>query len=931
MSRDPEALYEHLSRAVADGDPIDWDALAVDTQTRATLRELKVLAEVARLHRETLPDPATGGAALPSPAQFGDAWGHLTLRGEIGRGARGYVFRAWDPQLDREVALKLSVDREPDRGAKDVIAEARHLARVKHPHIATIYGAERRDGLVGLWMELIEGETLEAMLQRVGRFNAREVALIGIDVCSALSAVHGAGLLHRDVKAQNVMRDRNGRLVLMDFGTGRVTDAGEDFVHDEVGTPMYMAPELFDGHKASVQSDIYSVGVLLFRLVTGSLPVDAHSPESLKAALQARSRKTLADARSDLPLQFIRVVERAMAHDPAERYPSAGALEMALSGLLVPMETQAPPPTRRARRLVLGGAVVGVLLTGLALGAWWVWSARPSPPQEAHFTVMPVGLRDEVQTVAVSPDGLRLAFTSAGRLHVRRMDDVAAVEVEQSQGARDPFWSPDSRWIGFFKGSSVWRVEATGGEPVAVAAARRPSSGSWGTDGTMLYSIEHGTSLVAVSPGGTPRVVREQREGQRVHLAWPEWVGAEHFVYSAISGHTGRRVLYLARRADGPDAPDIELGEISSNVRVAGGRLLFASGGQLKAQRLDVQAGRLTGEPVTVADGVAVDPYGSGDAEFSVALSPSSTGGAGNLLGTIAYVRAAPSPRELQVVDASGRVLQRFDSLDSRDFRVSPDGRLVAMEEVDPEAGTRDVWVHDFARQSRARLTQHRGEDLAPLWSPDSRTVYFVSSRTGRPALFAVAAQGGQREAMLFEFDGRVVPFDITPDGRSVVYQQLDQQSGWDVWIRALDGTSATPLIQSLSNDQEPAISPDGRLLAYSTPESGGQQVWVMPLPVDGRRWRVSSDYGREPAWSADGRVLFYHGLNRAVMRVSVDTRGTVPAIGPPRGLFPIPFRGYDMRFHFAPLPGGTRFVVNAPQDTHAPVSATVMLNARLP
>ncbi len=587
MSRDPDALYEYVSRAVADGEAIDWEALAVDTQTRATLQQLRVLAEVARLHRDTLPDPGSTATLPPPPVQAGDVWGHLTLRGEIGRGARGYVFRAWDPQLDREVALKLSVDLDQDRGSKDVIGEARLLARVKHPHVATVFGAERRGGLVGLWMELVEGETLETMLLRVGRFNAREVALIGSDVCSALSAVHAAGLLHRDVKAQNVMRDWNGRLVLMDFGTGRDVESAEDaFVHDEVGTPMYMAPELFEGGKASVQSDIYSVGVLLYRLVTGSVPVEAHSPDSLKAAHHARQRSSLADARSDLPLAFIRVVERALSHDAAERYPSAGALEMALSGLLVPMEPHAQPRATGGR-LRSVGATIGALVAGLVLGAWW-WTSQSAPPQEVRFPLLPVGMRDEVQSVALSPDGLRVAFTSAGRLHVRRMNDVGPVELEQTQGARDPFWSPDGQWIGFFKGASIWKVRSSGGEPQAVAPARRPSSGSWGPDGTLLYTVEHGTSLVSVAAaGGTPKIVRVQRAGLRTHLAWPAWVGnGQHFLYSAISARTGRRSLFLARTADGPDAPDRELGDVESNALVVGGRVFFTSGGHLKAQRI---------------------------------------------------------------------------------------------------------------------------------------------------------------------------------------------------------------------------------------------------------------------------------------------------------------------------------------------------------
>lgn len=936
MPPDPDALYEHISRAVADGETVDWDSLAVDTQTRATLQQLKVLAEVARLHRETLPDPGTG-VTTPPPVSAGDVWGHLTIRGELGRGARGYVFRAWDPQLDREVALKLSVDRDEDRTSKDVISEARLLARVKHPHVATVFGAERRGGLVGHWMELVEGETLEAMLLRVGRFNAREVALMGIDVCSALSAVHAAGLLHRDVKAQNVMRDRNGRLVLMDFGTGRDAESAEGaFVHDEVGTPMYMAPELFTGGKASVQSDIYSVGVLLYRLVTGSVPVEAHSPESLKEAHRTRTRKALADARSDLPLAFIRVVERALAHAPLDRYPSAGALEMALSGLLVPMEAQAQPRARGGHLLGVGAAI-GALVMGLGLGAWiwtWIWTARPGPSHEVRFPLMPVGAREEIQSLALSPDGARIAFTSAGRLYVRRMNDVGAIEVEQSQGARDPFWSPDGQWIGFFKGNSVWRVRGTGGEPQAVAPARRPSSGSWGVDGTLLYSVDFGSSIVAVPTGSSaPRVVRAQRSGLRTHMTWPVWVGSEqHFLYSAISARTGRRTLYLARTADGPDAIDRELGEIPSNVQVVGDRLVFVSGGQLKAQRFDVANGVLVGDPLTLADGVAVDPYGMGDADFSVARQPSSWFGSSQpVLATLAFVGTAQGLRQMKVVDGTGTPVMSLDAGDTRDMRVSPDGRLVAFEDVDGETGTREIWVHDLARRSRVRLTQHPGEDTAPLWSPDSRTVYFLSTRDSKTSLYGVSAQGGQRESRLFDFTGQVVPYEITPDGRSLVYQQLDQQGGWDIWRCSLDGASPMPLVQSAHHDREPAISPDGRFLAYSTPESGGQQVWVMPLPADGRRIRVSSDYGREPAWSADGATLYYHGLNRTLMRVAVKGTAANPSFGPPQGLFTIPFRGYDMRFHFAVLQQRDRFLVNVPQDTPTPASATVILNAALP
>jgi Tol biopolymer transport system component len=333
-----------------------------------------------------------------------------------------------------------------------------------------------------------------------------------------------------------------------------------------------------------------------------------------------------------------------------------------------------------------------------------------------------------------------------------------------------------------------------------------------------------------------------------------------------------------------------------------------------------------------VTEGVALNPYDAGDAEVSVALprTPGS-GGRGPAYATVAYVSMNQSPRQMAIVDASGALLETLTTGDTRDMRLSPDGRLVAVEEVDAETGTREIWVHDLQRRSRIRLTQHPAEDIAPVWSRDGGFVYFLSSRTGRWTLFGTSAHGGQREVELFDFDGRVVPYELTPDGRSLVFQRLDQQSGWDIWIRSMAGGEATPLVQSAYNDHEPAISPDGRYLAYSTPESGGQQVWVMPIPADGRRWRVSSDYGREPAWSADGRTLYFHGLDRTLMAASADLGGSTPVLGVAHRLFTIPFRGYDMRFHFAAMPGGSRFLVNAPPEGMPPASATVILNAPIP
>jgi TolB-like protein/Tfp pilus assembly protein PilF/tRNA A-37 threonylcarbamoyl transferase component Bud32 len=323
-----------LAESIADGAAVDWDAAEtqVSERERGVVRQLRVLAELARLHRSVpaVPEdrPARRLPVAPRTPAIG-AWGHLTLLERLGGGASGEVFRAWDPQLEREVALKLLRETEApeDAGSSRIANEGRLLARVRHPNVITVYGVAEHDGRVGLWMELVRGSTLEETLRNRGPFSAREAALIGVDLCRALAAIHAAGLIHRDVKAQNVMREDGGRIVLMDLGTGREIDTIEEPAREFAGTPLYLAPEIFTGSAAGVRTDLYSLGTLLYRLVTRQFPVDAATLEQLRAAHAAGKVTRLRDVRADLPGGFVRVVERAIATDPARRYDSAGALE----------------------------------------------------------------------------------------------------------------------------------------------------------------------------------------------------------------------------------------------------------------------------------------------------------------------------------------------------------------------------------------------------------------------------------------------------------------------------------------------------------------------------------------------------------------------------------------------------------------------------
>ncbi len=409
MASDGTAL-EKAAAAVSDGTPVDWDGLessATDDDERAAIRNLRVLAELSdiprtpqdveiRMLQTDASEPPTVEARVPAEPPAGEeheTWGHLELLEKVGEGGFGAVYRARDTMLDCEVALKLLTRQDPaasggitPENEEEVLREARSLARVRNRNVVNVYGADRREGRVGLWMEFLRGKTLADLMRDQGRFGAGEASRIGVDVCRALAAVHKEGLVHGDVKAQNVMRAEGGRIVLMDFSAVRdLRDEASRKDRKVSGTPLYMAPEIFQGQKASARSDIYGLGVLLFHLVTGTYPVEAKTMSELREAHKRRQAKLLRDEQPDLPGEFIQVVEKALAWDPEERFATVGQMEKALGerppipkpvpepgvkAVPVPVPTPPPPPPptpwfRAAAAVVLMAGAIGANIFGV--------------------------------------------------------------------------------------------------------------------------------------------------------------------------------------------------------------------------------------------------------------------------------------------------------------------------------------------------------------------------------------------------------------------------------------------------------------------------------------------------------------------------------------------------------------------------------------
>lgn len=412
MARPEMAALLTLAESIADGSAVDWEAIeaGAPAHDRGVIRQLRVLSSLAGLHRTLPPEAGQAMAAVDgqSATPAIGSWAHLVLRERLGGGAFADVFRAWDRHLEREVALKLLKFDEAvdDPRTSRIATEGRLLARVRHPNVIVVHGVAVHDQRVGLWMDLVRGVTLEQQLAAQGPFSAREAALIGIDLCRALAAIHAAGLIHRDIKAQNVMREDGGRIVLMDLGTGR--EAGPESGRrgpELAGTPLYLAPEIFTGTSASPSTDLYSLGVLLYHLVSGSFPVKVTTLKELHQAHARAKYVRLRDARADLPTPFVRVIERAVAADPTRRYTTAGELEADLLDALDRGTAVAVPEAPDERANVRGfgwpraGVIAAVLTALFIVGAiGWPMLGRRTAPASS-----PVVAPGTIRSIAVLP------------------------------------------------------------------------------------------------------------------------------------------------------------------------------------------------------------------------------------------------------------------------------------------------------------------------------------------------------------------------------------------------------------------------------------------------------------------------------------------------------------------------------------------------
>ena len=882
--------------------------------------------------------------------------GPYEIVGPLGAGGMGEVYKARDTRLDRTVAVKIlpaDVAGDPVK-RKRFQREARAISSLTHPHICTLYDVGEQDGIDFFVMEHLTGETLAQRLLR-GALPLDEVLRIGAQLADALDAAHRQGVIHRDLKPANVMLTASGAKIL-DFGLakwhGIESDAAFSMaasanptltqVGTVVGTIQYMSPEQVEGKPADTRSDLFALGAILYECTTGKKAFEGTSPASVMSAIRSTSPAPLATVAPMTPPTLGHLVARCLAKSADERWQTAKDL---LEELKWTRESRSHSlePARRAmmttRERVAWGSLVVALAVAVATGAALLVRRTPaetlattfaiSPPRDAAFGATSewrnrAGNPFSESFVAISPNGRSLAFvaTAAGAsssLWIRNLNSLEAESLPGTDEARMPFWSPDSRIVGFFAQGKLKTIALPHGPLRVVCDAPAGEGGAWNSDGTILFAPSPTSALFRVSAAGGSQpvpVTTLDRTRQEVSHRWPTFLpDGRHFLFlvhqpaaiavSSLDGTTTKRLVPADSKAlYGPP-----------------GYLLFARQHSIVAQRFDPARLELTGDPYAIFERVQTNAA-LGHADFSVADND-----------TLAYQMVDTVPVRLTWFTRAGRQLVTIgEPMPAEWMRLSPDERLVALVESDSQL-TRNIWLADVRRGVQSRFTFDQQGDSDPAWSPDGRQVAFTSERRGAGSrdLHVKDASNGKEEILL-ESAERKVPNDWSSDGRFLAYNQVSAgesggAGGIDVWILPLSGARKPfPFLVSPYYKSNARFSPDGRWLAYASDESGRFEIYVEPFPGRGDKIRISTTGGTQPLWRKDGKELFYLAPDGSLTAVAIKgTSALEPGI--PTPLFRAPLIVNPVLPQYAVADNGQRFLFLVPVGASPPAPITVVLN----
>ncbi|HEX4915094.1 MAG TPA: protein kinase [Vicinamibacterales bacterium] len=887
---------------------------------------------------------------LPSGTRLGP----YEVLGLIGEGGMGQVYRAADTRLDRAVAIKvmpaaLAVD--PVRRER-FEREARSISRLEHPNICPLYdvGAlpEESGGGMFLVMQFLEGETLAQRLTR-GPLSIKETLDVGIQVAEALAAAHRAGIVHRDLKPGNIMLTRAGAR-LLDFGLARTVSAGGSVSGATVagddrtalttqgtllGTLHYMAPEQLDGRDVDTRADIFAFGAVLFEMVTGLKAFEAETPARVLSAILRDEPARVSTIVPVTPAGLDDLIHTCLAKDPNERWQGMGDVARQLRWLQTALSnaksgaTVRPPALPVRSRWLRSWPMAAAIVAALAVGAMLMAAFNRAPaidPVRLHALLLPPDNNFLTGGIALSPDGRTLAFVATDangerQLWIRPLDAQRAQPIEGTTGASDPFFSPSGTELAFFANNALKRISISGGSATVICEAGAGAGGTWSRDGVIVFNPHQQGNLMRVSAaGGLPEVATTlDGAANETHHLYPSFLpDGRHYVYYVAGkqrglyvgevGSLGRTFLFDPDPALPPGAA------ATPGVYAASGHLLYVRDRVLMARAFDAGSLRFTGEPIKLADAVDYNP--PGQAAFAVAG------------GVLVYrPRQHLALGSLVWIDRQGEFSEIPASAAAfRQISMAPDGRTAAVERTDAQ-GVSSVWTIDLEAGMTVRVPAEYWSG-APIWSRDGSSLAYSIAADSPPNVVVRSDRGTGSERRLTRSANIQYAGGFTPDARTVLFRSFSSDTGWDLFTVAADGSSPPQrLLQTPANEIEMSLSPDGRLLAYTSDESGRTEVYVSRFPEMSGRVAVSAGGGYRPLWRSDGRELYFVGPGNRLLAAGITMNGATPAIAPASPVLDVPLFGGL----YAPSANGNRFVIAMPAPSTDVVPMELRVNPLAP
>jgi serine/threonine protein kinase len=821
------------------------------------------------------------------PLQPGTRLGPYEILSPLGAGGMGEVYRATDTNLKRQVAIKVlleSVARDVDRLAR-FQREAEVLAALNHPNIAHIHGLENSSGTTALVMELVEGSTLAERITR-GPIPLIEALLIARQIAEALEAAHDKGIIHRDLKPANIKITADGTVKVLDFGLAKaIAEGSSQLSHAAtmtattpgmiLGTAAYMSPEQASGREVDRSSDVWSFGCVLYEMLTGHRAFEGETASEVLAGV-LKSEPVWHRLPPETPSGVRRVLRRILQKDQKLRSRDIHDARLEMDDLQAAAPWNDGAASARSGRRERYAWASAVLLVALVAGGLGVRALRPAPAAAEVQLEINTSSRDP--SVAISPDGLAIVFAAASadrsQLWLRSLDSPSARPLPGTERASAPFWSPDSRSIGFFADSSLKRMDIDDGSVRTLASdSPVPLGGAWNSDGTIVFSRSPGGPIYRIPAGGGEPVAETQLEvpEQRGH-AFPQFLpDGRHFLFF-VTGSPEARGVYVGQLG----ASDMKrlFDADTPAVYTSTGHLLFVRQGKLWAQRFDLVRLEVRGAAFLIGDGVTV----------GTTLSASAA-------GPIAYRTGDSGQRQLLWVDRTGHEISKevYPDTSALGPAISADGRRIAVYRQ--ANGNMDIWSYETSRRTWDRITIDPGDDIFPLWSHDGASVVYgaVRGSKGIVDLYRTLVSAPQaREELLLTTSQEKFPMDWSADGRFLLFTSLDQKRGSDLWALPLEGRKPFEVVRTNFSEGLGQFSPDGRWIAYESNKTGRTEVYLRPFPGPADDWRASIDGGSQARWNPNGKELFYIGPDGRLMSVPIrfSSDGRNPEFGTPLGLF---------------------------------------------